>query len=106
MKRPSDGTELPRDFAVDHGPSWHRSAKHRSEADLQEIAARLAELQYTFGRPHAHGDLGLRRLTARLFEFRISRGVRVVFAWVKSRTIRLTMCGKHDEVRAWLKENA
>jgi len=24
----------------------------------------------------------------------------------KPRTLRLTMCGNHDEVRAWLRENA
>src|SRR5882672_9644068 len=106
MKKPSDGTEPPRDFAVDYGSSWHRWARHRTAAELKEIATRLLELQRTFGRPHVHAGLGLRRLTPRLFEFRISRDVRVVFAWIKPRTIQLAMCGNHDEVRAWLKHNA
>ena len=98
--------EPPKAFAVEAGPSWARWAKCRTEAELEEIDARLKQLQENFGTPHFHAGLGLRRLTRRLFEFRISKGIRVVFAFLKPRTIRLAMTGSHDEVRAWLKENA
>src|SRR5438445_4562463 len=105
MKKPNGGTEPPAAFAVETGPSWERWARHRTDAELEEIETRLKELQESFGRPHVHAGLGLRRLTARFFEFRISRGTRVVFAFVKPRTFRLAMTGSHHEVRAWLKEN-
>jgi hypothetical protein len=72
---------------------------------LEEIQRRLGQLLEDFGKPHLHADLGLRRLTPRLFEFRISTGTRVVFAYIKPRTFRLAMTGSHDEVRAWLREN-
>jgi hypothetical protein len=90
---------------VERGPSWARWARHRTDAGLEEIAGRLRQLQECFGKPHFHAGLGLRRLTPRLFEFRISRGIRVVFAFIKPRTVCLAMTGSHDEVRAWLKEN-
>ena len=106
MKKPQSGTEPPVAFAIEKGPSWHRWARHRTEAELEEIRQRLEELKAGFGKPHFHAGLGLRRLTPRLFEFRLSRGIRVVFAFIKPRTFRLAMTGNHDEVRAWLKENA
>ena len=49
--------------------------------------------------------LGLRRLRENVFEFRISRGIRVVFLFFKPNRLQLMMTGNHDEVRAWLKEN-
>src|SRR5438045_101547 len=106
MKKPSAGTERPRVFAVDFGPSWERWARHRTDEDLESISNRLTELVKVFGQPHLHSGLGLRRLTPRLFEFRISRALRVVFAFIKPGTLQLAMCGSHDEVRRWVKENA
>lgn len=73
---------------------------------MEEINARLVQLQESFGKPHLHAGLGLRRLTKRLFELRISKGIRVVFAFIKPHTFQLAMTGSHDEVRMWLKENA
>ena len=105
MKKPNGGTEPPKAFAVEIGPSWKRWAKHRSDTELEEIAHRLAELVATFGKPHAHAGLGLRRLRENAFEFRISRGLRVVFLFFKPNRLQLMMAGNHDEVRAWLKDN-
>lgn len=93
-------------FVVETGPAWRRWARYRTEAQLEEIRERLEELKTGFGKPHRHAGLGLRRLTPRLFEFRLSREVRVVFALIKPNTLRLAMAGTHDEVRTWLKENA
>jgi hypothetical protein len=41
-----------------------------------------------------------------VFEFRISRGMRVLFTFIKPNRFRLEMCGTHDQVRVWLRENA
>ena len=97
--------EPPTAFAVELGASWKRWAKHRTDAELEEINSRLRELVAGFGKPHIHAGLGVRRLSDRIFEFRASRGLRVVFVFIKPRTLRLAMCGNHDEVQAWLKEN-
>jgi hypothetical protein len=40
-----------------------------------------------------------------VFEFRISRGIRVVFLFFKPNRLRLMMAGHHDDVSAWLNEN-
>jgi hypothetical protein len=97
--------EPPKVFAVELGASWRRWAKHRTDSELEEINQRLRALVGTFGQPHAHAGLGLRRLRDNAFEFRISRGIRVVFLYFKPNRLQLMMTGNHDEVRAWLKEN-
>ncbi len=105
MKKPNPGTEPPLAFAVELGAGWERWARHRTEAELEEIRGRLTQVLEGFGKPYLHGGLGLRRLTPRLFEFRTSKGTRVVLAYIKPRTFRLAMTGSHDEVRAWLRES-
>jgi hypothetical protein len=105
MKKPHRGTEPPRAFAVEWGASWKGWAKHRTDSELEEVNQRLLQLVATFGKPHGHAGLGLRRLRGNVFEFRISRGLRVVFLFFKPNRLQLMMTGNHDEVRAWLKEN-
>lgn len=105
MKKSNDGTERSKAFAVELGPSWKRWAKHRSDSELEEIGQRLAQLIEAFGKPHGHAGLGLRHLRDNAFEFRISRGIRVVFLFFKPNRLQLMMTGNHDEVRAWLREN-
>ena len=92
-------------FVVELGASWRRWAKHRNDSELEEINQRLSQLIETFGKPHGHAGLGLRRLRDDAFEFRISRGIRVVFLFFKPNRLQLMMTGNHEEVRAWLKEN-
>ena len=105
MKKPPAGTERPKALVVELGSSWRRWARHRSDSELEEINQRLVQLVETFGKPHAHAGLGLRRLRENAFEFRISSGLRVVFLLFKPRRLQLMMTGNHDDVRAWLKEN-
>jgi hypothetical protein len=97
--------EPPRAFEVEVGPSWARWVKVRTAVEMDGINARLQQLQASFGQPHIHAGLGLRRLTPRLFEFRISKGISVVFAFIKPRTFQLAMTGTHNEVQNWLKQN-
>lgn len=105
MKKPDAGTEQSRAFVVELGASWKRWSKRRSETELEEINQRLVQLTAGFGKPHAHGGLGLRRLGGNAFEFRISRDIRVVFLYFTPNRLHLMMTGDHDEVRTWLKEN-
>lgn len=105
MKKPKSGPEPQRVFVIELASSWSRWAKAQSEANLREIAERLKQLQAGFGKPHLHAGLGIRRLSPRIFEFRVSRDLRVVFLVIKPNIFRLMMCGNHDVVRAWLKDN-
>src|SRR3954453_1103191 len=101
MKRPHRGTEPPRAFVVELGASWRRWAKNRSDLELEELGQCLSQLVETFGRPHIHRGLGLRRLRENAFEFRLSRDLRVVFLFFEPNRLRLMMTGSHHEVRAW-----
>ena len=94
-----------RAFAVEVGASWRRWAKNRNNRELEEINERLKQLVENFGNPHGHAGLGLRRLRKNVFEFRISRDIRVVFLFFRPNRLQLMMTGNHDEVRAWLREN-
>lgn len=97
--------EQSRVFAVETGASWKRWAKHRTDSELLEVQQRLVQLTQSFGKPHEHAGLGIRFIREDHFEFRISRGLRVIFLLIKPRIIRLMMIGNHDDVRAWIKEN-
>jgi hypothetical protein len=92
-------------LVVELGASWKRWAKRRTAADLEEINRRLLDLVTTFGAPHIHTGLGVRRLCDNAFEFRVSQSIRVVFLFLNPNRARLMMAGSHDDVRAWLREN-
>jgi hypothetical protein len=93
------------DFLIEHGVSWKSWAKRVPQGEQDEITARLTELQNTFGRPHLHSGLGLRRLRGDAFEFRASRARRIIFIFLKPNRLRLLMVGNHDDVRTWIREN-
>jgi hypothetical protein len=57
------------------------------------------------GSPHIHSGLSIRKLRPAIFEFRAGLKTRVLFAR-DSGDIVLVFAGDHDQVRAWLKENA
>jgi mRNA-degrading endonuclease YafQ of YafQ-DinJ toxin-antitoxin module len=103
MKKPPGGTEPPRAFEVEFGPSWKKWAKNRKDEEIAELTVRLKLLQENFGKPHLHAGLGLRRLQGNAFEFRLSRDLRVVFLLHKPATIRLMMIGNHDDLYNWLR---
>ena len=105
MRKPEGGRAPSKVFAVELATSWDRWAKRRSEDELMEVNKRITELVQAFGKPHEHAGLGIRRLEGNAFEFRISRGLRVIFLFLKPLTLRLIMIGNHNDVRAWLKEN-
>jgi hypothetical protein len=105
MKKPGSGTAPSKVCAVELATSWDRWAKRRSDDELIEINQRIMELVQAFGKPHEHAGLGVRRLEGNAFEFRISRGLRVIFLFLKPLTLRMIMVGNHDDVRAWCKEN-
>ena len=83
--------DLPRVFVIELSASWNRWAKKRSAEELQQINSRLHQREDGFGKPHLHAGLGVRRSSPRIFEFRTSRDLRVVFLLIKPNTFRLLM---------------
>ena len=68
-------------------------------AEANRIIAAVSE---SFGQPHAHSGLGLRKLGRRSYEARIGLQWRVVFLHTGD-TLTAFDIMTHDEVRAWLK---
>jgi phage-related protein len=72
------------------------------EAERENVLARLQEVALTFGSPHRHAGLGLRKLKGRVYEFRASRATRAVFIW-REGAIWIEAIGDHQDVLNFLK---
>ena len=58
----------------------------------------VGQLSESFGRPHIHAGIGIRKLGMRLFEFRLGIELRVLFL-DRDNDLYLAFLGSHDEVR-------
>ena len=75
--------------------------RDRERKVVSKIDAALRLLPETFGQPHLHAGLGIRRLKGSYFEFRVGRDMRVVFQLEGSRaTLRMVVPLKDWVVRA------
>jgi hypothetical protein len=63
----------------------------------------LLELTETFGRPHIHSGLAIRKFGAGLFECRGNLDLRFVFA-DREHDLNVFFLGNHDEVRTGLRD--
>ena len=62
----------------------------------------LCELPESFGRPHTHSGLGIRKLGSKLFECRASLALRFLFQDRPS-DLFVSFLGDHDEIKALLR---
>ena len=67
-----------------------------------ECLLALCELSESFGGPHVHSGLGIRKLGGRLFAFRGSLALRFVFQ-DRPTDLFVAFLGTHDEVKALLR---
>lgn len=67
-----------------------------------ECLLALCELAESFGQPHTHSGIGIRKLGAKLFECRGSLALRFIFQ-DRPTDLFVAFLGSHDEVKALLK---
>ena len=67
-----------------------------------ECLLALCDLVETFGQPHVHSGLGIRKLGTKLFECRGNRSLRFVFQ-DRSADLYVSFLGDHDEIKALLR---
>lgn len=67
-----------------------------------ECLLALCELVESFGRPHAHSGLGIRKLGDKLFECRGSLALRFIFQ-DRPADLFVSFLGNHDEIKALLR---
>jgi mRNA-degrading endonuclease YafQ of YafQ-DinJ toxin-antitoxin module len=68
-----------------------------------EVGKTIDLLQTSFGHPHRHAGLGIRKLVKNYFEIRVGLDLRLVFR-AEQDAIVFTFAGSHDEVRRFLKQ--
>ena len=76
-----------------------RALPPRERAD---VVLKLLELGETFGQPHQHAGIGIRKLRADLFECRVGPALRVLFR-VSPDALIIRFVGTHDEVQKHLR---
>ena len=67
-----------------------------------ECLLALCDLTESFGRPHVHGGLGIRKLGEKLFECRANLALRFLFQDRPS-DLYVSFVGNHDEIKKLLK---
>ena len=71
-------------------------------AERANVVLKLLELGDSFGKPHEHSGLGIRKLRADLFECRVGLARRVLFRALPEALI-VRFIGSHDEVQKYLR---
>ena len=72
-----------------------------SKSERAECLLALCELTESFGRPHAHSGLGIRKLGNKLFECRAGLALRFIFQ-DRPTDLFVSFLGNHDEIKALL----
>ena len=83
-------------------PGVLRRLRELPKTERVECLLALCELIESFGRPHAHSGLGIRKLGNKLFECRGSLALRFIFQ-DRPTDLFVSFLGNHDEVKTLLR---
>jgi hypothetical protein len=83
-------------------PAVLRRLRELPRGERAECLLALCELDETFGRPHAHSGLAIRKLGDKLFECRANLALRFIFQ-DRPFDLFVSFLGSHDEIRTLLK---
>lgn len=81
---------------------FRAQVKALAKPERVAIGDAINELQRTFGTPHLHHGLGLRKLVGDYFEARVGLGQRLIFKNERGALV-LLFIGDHDAVRDFLR---
>ncbi len=87
-------------LAID--PGVLRRLRELPKNERVECLLALCDLTESFGRPHVHGGLGIRKLGEKLFECRANLALRFLFQDRPS-DLYVSFVGNHDEIKKLLK---
>lgn len=83
-------------------PGVLRRLRELPKSARVECLLALCDLDESFGRPHVHSGLGIRKLGDRLFECRGSLALRFIFQ-DRPTDLFISFLGNHDEIKALLR---
>jgi len=79
-----------------------RACLRKRKLDRDEVFAAMNTAASSWGRPHTHGGVGIRRLRKNCFECRCGRHIRLIF-WPERARLLFDFAGDHDDVQAYLR---
>jgi hypothetical protein len=91
---------LSKPLAID--PNVLRRLRELPKSEKTECLLALCELTESFGRPHVHSGLGIRKLGEKLFECRANLALRFIFQDRPS-DLFVSFLANHDEIKVLLK---
>ena len=83
-------------------PAVQKQLRALPQKERADVVLKLLELGETFGQPHQHAGIGMRKLRADLFECRVGLALRVLFRASPDALI-IRFIGTHDEVQRHLR---
>jgi hypothetical protein len=83
-------------------PDVLRRLRRLPRAEKVECLSALCELVESFGQPHVHSGLGIRKLGDRLFECRGSLALRFIFE-DRQTDLFVAFLGNHDDIKSLLR---
>ena len=83
-------------------PAVLKRLQDLSRAERIACLEALWQLCQTFGRPHVHSGISIRKLGRRLFECRADLALRLIFQ-DRPEELYVLFLGNHDEVQALLR---
>ncbi len=80
--------------------------RSRSKSERQEIGDAINRVLDSWGHPHAHSGIGIRRLTKTIFECRVGLDDGLAFVFMASPTeLVFFFIGNHDEIQKLIRSN-
>ena len=83
-------------------PAVMQRLQRLPKSERVECLLALCDLADTFGRPHTHSGLGIRKLGSKLFECRGNITLRFIFQ-DRPADFFVSFLGNHDEIKALLR---
>jgi hypothetical protein len=80
--------------------------RSKSKPERQEIGDAINRVLESWGRPHGHSGIGIRRLTKTIFECRVGLDDRLAFVFIATPPeLVFFFIGNHDEIQGLIRSN-
>jgi hypothetical protein len=80
--------------------------RSKSRPKQQEIGDAINQVLESWGRPHGHSGIGIRRLTKTIFECRLGLDDRLAFVFIATPAeLFFFLIGNHDEIQKLIRSN-
>jgi hypothetical protein len=80
--------------------------RSKSKSERQDIGDAINQALESWGRPHGHSGIGIRRLTKTIFECRVGLDDRLAFVFIATPPeLVFFFLGNHDEIQKLIRSN-